>query len=130
MLVRLMGNLFAKPSIMTSVAVPGLPVILGGCIYLLWRSTSLVMFRWCDTAGLLPVIEATRSLAACFRPHLPGWFLYSVPDAAWASSGVLLFAAIWSGSGHPARHFWILLAPTLALAGEFAQFFRLLPGTF
>lgn len=123
-----MGNLRAKPS--TVVAAPGLLIVFGGCIYVLWRSESLVMFRWFDTVGLLPVIEAARSLAACFRPRLPGWFLYSVPDAAWASSGVLLFAAIWSGSCHPARHFWVLLAPSLALAGEFAQFLRLLPGTF
>jgi hypothetical protein len=61
---------------------------------------------------------------------MPSWMLYSLPDAAWASCGVFLFAALWSGSCHPSRHFWVLLAPTLTIGGEVAQFFRLLPGTF
>jgi hypothetical protein len=88
------------------------------------------MFRWFDAAGLLPAIEEVRLVAACVRAHLPEWFLYSLPDAAWSSCGIFLFAAIWSGSRHPARHFWVLLAPNLALGGEFAQLLRLLPGTF
>ena len=125
-----MANLRTKPSIVTLAAAPGLPLVFGGCIYVLWRSTSLLMFRWFDAAGLSPAIEDARLVAACVRSHLPGWFLYSVPDAAWVSCGVLLFAAIWSGSCHPARHFWLLLAPSLALGGEFAQLLRLLPGTF
>jgi hypothetical protein len=93
-----MGNPNAKPRILISVAAPALPIIFGGCIYLLWRSTSLVMFRWFNAAGLMPGIEPARSLAVCMRSHLPDWFVYSVPDAAWVSCGVLLFAAIWAGS--------------------------------
>jgi hypothetical protein len=88
------------------------------------------MFRWFEVAGLHPVIQRARLFATLLRPHLPTWFIYSLPDAAWVACGVLLFAAIWSGSSHPARHFWVLLAPSLALGGEFAQLFRLLPGTF
>src|SRR4029453_14887728 len=80
------------------------------------------MFRWFDAAGLSPAIAGARLVAACVRSHLPGWFLYSVPDAAWASCGVLLFAAIWSGSSHPARHLWVSLAPSLALAANFPRF--------
>jgi hypothetical protein len=125
-----MAQLHTKPSIVISAAAPGLPLVLGGCIYLLWRSTSLLMFRWFDAAGLLPAIAEVRLFAAFVRPHLPTWFIYSLPDAAWVACGVLLFAAIWSGSSHPVRHFWVLLAPSLALGGEFAQLFRLLPGTF
>ncbi|SRR6266480_7531173 len=125
-----MANVHTKPSIVTSAAAPGLPLVFGGCIYVLWRSTSLLMFRWFDAAGLLPAIQEARLTASSVRSHLPLWFLYSLPDAAWASCGVLIFAAIWSGSRHPARHFWVLLAPSLALGGEFAQLLRLLPGTF
>src|SRR6266480_1016958 len=34
-LVRPMANLHTKPSIVTSAAAPGLPLVFGGCIYLL-----------------------------------------------------------------------------------------------
>jgi hypothetical protein len=123
-------DLRRKPNIAISIAPPALLLVFGGCIYVLWRSTSLFMFRWFETAGLHPVIQHARLLAAPVHSHLPAWFLYSLPDAAWTSCGVFLFAAIWSGSCHPARHFWVLLAPSLALGGEFAQLLRLLPGTF
>jgi hypothetical protein len=115
---------------MSAIVAPALPLGFGGCIYVLWRSTSLLMFRWFEVAGLHPVIQHARLFATLLRRHLPTWFIYSLPDAAWVACGVLLFAAIWSGSSHPARHFWVLLAPSLALGGEFAQLFRLLPGTF
>jgi hypothetical protein len=105
-------------------------LFIGGLVYLLWRSTSLLMFRWFDFVGLHSVINAIRIASAPMRGHIPSWVLYSLPDAAWVACGVLLFAAIWTGSSHPARHFWVLLAPSLALGGEFAQLFRLLPGAF
>jgi hypothetical protein len=119
-----------KRSLLKSVAIPAAPLFIGGLVYLLWRSTSLLMFRWFDLVGLHSVVDAIRIVAAPMRDYMPSWTLYSLPDAAWVSCGVLLFAAIWSGSRHPARHFWVLLAPSLALSGEFAQLLSLLPGTF
>jgi hypothetical protein len=88
------------------------------------------MFRWFDVLGLHSVINAIRIASAPTGGHIPSWILYSLPDAAWASCGVFLFAAIWSGSYHPSRHFWVLLAPSLTISGEFAQLLRFLPGTF
>jgi hypothetical protein len=112
------------------MAVPATPLLIGGVIYLLWRSTSLLMFCWFDFLGLHSVIDAIRTATAPMRGYMPSWMLYSLADAAWASCGVFLFAALWSDSGHPSRHFWVLLAPTLTIGGEFAQFFHLIPGTF
>jgi hypothetical protein len=119
-----------KRSLLKSVGIPSAPLLIGGLVYLLWRSTSLFMFRWFDFLGLHSVINAIRIAFAPVRGYIPSWMLYSLPDAAWASCGVFLLAAIWSGSYHPSRHFWVLLAPSLALCGEFAQLFHLLPGTF
>jgi hypothetical protein len=119
-----------KRNVLTSVGIPAVPLLIGGLVYVLWRSTGLLMFRWFDFLGLHSVISAIRIASAPMRDYMPSWTLYSLPDAAWASCGVLLFAALWSGSWHPSRHFWVLLAPSLALGGEFAQLLRLLPGTF
>lgn len=88
------------------------------------------MFRWFDTFGIATFIDAARTYCAPAAPHVPHWLLYSWPDAAWASAGLLLFASIWSRSENAIRHFWIFLAPALAIGGELAQLLHLLPGTF
>jgi hypothetical protein len=91
-------NCFVKRSLLKSVCIPAAPLVMGGLAYLLWRSTSLLMFRWFDFLRLHSVINSVRITFAPVRGHIPTWMLYSLPDAAWASCGVLLFAAIWSGS--------------------------------
>lgn len=110
--------------------VSALPLFVGGMIYILWRSSSLLMFHWFTWLGVGAGIDAVREVSVLYLAVLPGWILYSLPDAAWVSTGVLLSAAIWAGSESRSRHFWIFLAPTLAVGAEFAQLFHLLPGTF
>src|SRR6478736_3226330 len=78
----------SRAKIMRAIAAPALPVGLGGCIYVLWRSNSLFVFRWFEIAGLHPVIQRARLFTACARPHLPTWFIYSLPDATWVACGV------------------------------------------
>jgi hypothetical protein len=96
----------------------------------LWRSQSLLMFGWFDLFGLHPIVMTAREACSNIRPQIPSWVLYSWPDAAWASTGLLVYAAIWSGSRSSARHFWILLPPVLTIAGELGQLLRIVPGTF
>lgn len=119
-----------KSQAFKSIFIPAVPLILGGLIYILWRSPTLLMFHWFEAAGLSSYIEAARGVSKGLAAFLPVWVLYSLPDAAWTAAGVLLFAAIWSGSQHRVRHLWVFLTPTLAIAGEFAQFFHIIPGTF
>ena len=47
-------------------------------------------------------------------------------DRLWASSGVFLFSAIWTGSRSSVRHIWIIIAPLLAIGGELAQAVRVI----
>ena len=110
--------------------LPILPLLAGGGIYVLWRSPSLLMFQWFDSLGLSSPIFAMRVEAAGLRPHLPVWFLYSLPDAAWVSCGMLLFAAIWSGSRNAYRHFWVALPLLLSIVAEYGQLLHLIPGTY
>lgn len=110
--------------------VPTAPVIIGGVIYVLWRTPTLLMFRWFDAVGLSHSIRDARSATAWLADHIPAWILYSWPDAAWAATGVLLFAAIWSGSQLRVRHIWVFLTPAIGVSSELAQRFHLVPGTF
>ncbi len=110
--------------------VASVPLLIGGVVYVLWRAPSLLMFEWFDYLGLAPLIGLLRAALSGVGNQLPGWILYSWPDAAWAMSGVMIFACIWRGSQSHARHAWIFLAPSLAIGSELAQCLGLLPGTF
>jgi hypothetical protein len=112
----------------TNVAASILLLAVGSLIYALWRSHSLLMFRWFDAVGIGPLIDRSRGYVHFI--HVADWIRYSLPDALWASSGVFLFSAIWTGSRSPVRHFWICIAPCLAIGGELAQAVHLIPGTF
>ena len=101
---------------------------VGGVIYALLRSPSLLMFRWFDAVGIAPLLDRCRGYVHGI--HVADWIRYSLPDALWASSGVFLFSAIWAGSRSPVRHFWICFTPFAAVGGEIAQSFGVVPGTF
>jgi hypothetical protein len=101
---------------------------IGGLIYALWRSPSLLMFHWFDAGGIAPIIDRSRGYVHSI--HVATWIRYSLPDALWACSGVFLFSAIWAESASPVRYIWISIAPLLAIGGELAQFMHLIPGTF
>ena len=44
-----------------------LPLVIGIAIYLLWRSTSLIVFEWLRLFGLLSPVLFSRDLAAPAR---------------------------------------------------------------
>ena len=48
---------------------------IGGMIYLMFRSESLVMFRWCETLHIREYVDSVR--ISC---TLPNWIVYSLPD--------------------------------------------------
>jgi hypothetical protein len=76
----------------------------------------------------MPMVTAVRTAAAAYRP--PGWLLYSAPDAAWLTFGMLLFAAIWRGTQHRIKYLWISIAPVAAISAEFGQRVGIVPGRF
>lgn len=57
-----------------------LPVVAGAAIYVLWRSPSILVFHWLDTAGAGPVVRSLRAQVAPARAWFPSWMLLSLPD--------------------------------------------------
>jgi hypothetical protein len=109
-----------------------LPVFVGGMIYLAFRDTSLLMFRWAGWLALDGAIEAMRSHTLPYRPGIPDWVLFSVPDGVWVFACTAFFARLWHDGHWAFRLFWIGLGPALAIGGELGQlpFVGLVPGTF
>ena len=109
-----------------------LPILVGGLIYLAFRDTSLLMFRWAGWIGLDAAIDAMRVHTLPFRPGIPDWVLFSVPDGVWVFACTAFFARLWHDGHWAFRLFWIGLGPVLAIGGELGQlgFIGLVPGTF
>jgi len=109
-----------------------LPILVGGLIYLAFRDTSLLMFRWAGWLGVDRAIDAMRVVTLPHRPGIPEWILFSVPDGVWVFACTAFFARLWHDGHWAYRAFWIGLGPVLAIGGELGQlsFIGLVPGTF
>lgn len=109
------------------VYVSGLSLFLffiGGMIYLMFRSESLVMFHWFEA---LHVKEYVVSLHMSYI--LPQWIVYSLPDGLWLCSYVLIVSVIWDfelRQGYP----YIFSLPFVAIVSELAQAIGWMRGTF
>jgi hypothetical protein len=133
----------ARPATAGQQGIPGpglgyvlvycaLPILVGGLIYLAFRDTSLLMFRWAGWIGMDSAIEAMRVHSLPHRAAIPDWVLFSVPDGVWVFACTAFFARLWHDGHWAFRVFWIGLGPALAIGGELGQlpFIGLVPGTF
>lgn len=107
-----------------------LPLFLGTMIYLLFRTTSLLVFDWLGFVGLLGPLMDFREFMAPVQSSLPEWFLFSLPDGLWVYSWVASMVLVWGRISGFQSGFWILIGPVLGCGSELAQYGMLLPGTF
>ena len=73
-------------------------LLIGGLIYLLFRTSSLKMFGWYKTIGLGEFTNGLRKLTIPFADKIPDWILFSLPDGLWIFSYVSLVLFIWNNS--------------------------------
>jgi hypothetical protein len=107
-----------------------LPIVVGGLIYILFRTDTLLMFRWADALALTGPIARGRAAVAPLLPWVPGFVLFSIPDGVWVFSATAFFARLWSDGPLWMRVLWIGAAPAMAIGGELGQIVGLVPGTF
>lgn len=105
-------------------------LILGGMIYILFRSNSLLMFDWFEQFGILDFIVKSRNLINPKTHLVPRWILYSAPDGLWLFSYICFMFVIWKNSVTTKNIIWIILLPIYAFYTEFGQFFGFISGTF
>ena len=103
------------------------PLIIGGILYLGYRSQELLMFRWVNFLGLSNIVSLWREF--CFQHPLPGWCYYALPDGLWLLSYILLIYIIWDS--HTWKSIiWIYALPTIAITSELIQLLDSRFGTF
>ncbi|HJL18266.1 MAG TPA: hypothetical protein RMH99_21560 [Sandaracinaceae bacterium LLY-WYZ-13_1] len=105
------------------------PVVLGGVIYLGWRTRGLLLWDWAAEAGLDAALGALRGglLAALAAP--PAWVRFSLPDALWVYALTWSVARLQRPSRPLVRAAWLSVPALLGPGAELLQLVGL-PGTF
>jgi hypothetical protein len=106
-----------------------LPTIIGGFIYIIYRSDSLLMFKWFDYLGLESIINILRN-SSIANIKLPDILIYSIPDALWIFSFTYIMLLLWDFKISKQSIIWILIGPIIGIGSELLQYISIIPGTF
>lgn len=115
---------------MNKLGIALIALLVGGLIYILWRSETLMMFVWFEHIGLNNVFGSMRNSTSGVSVSLPNWFLFSLPNALWLFSGLLVFDFIWGSKLSASKLFWLSFFWMVAVGAEVSQALDILPGTF
>lgn len=105
-------------------------MIVGGLIYLLWRSEDMLMFYAAETLGLREFINHARIAIGPAPEWIPDIILFSLPDAVWVYSGTSFFSRLWRGSNRLVWASFTSVFTIAAVGSEVGQLFGIVPGTF
>ena len=106
------------------------PILLGGLMYLSWRSTTLVIFGWLDALGFSGSVQAIRAVTTPWKESIPDWVLFSLPDALWSYAFTCGLCFVWASHKCWQRSFWIFAPLVLSVSIECLQASGFLVGTF
>lgn len=105
-------------------------LLLGGAIYILWRSTDIVLFGWLDAVGATEWVTSARDVARRWGRWLPPGVLYSLPDLLWVYSATACFHVLGPGTTPRGRTGWSMLGVGTGLIHETGQGLGLFRGTY
>lgn len=106
-----------------------LPLILGGLIYISFRSLSLRMFnwfKWCEIDFFTSII---RDLIHPLKNQIPSWFYFSLPDGLWIYSFSSALLIYWNNDFKKVKY-WLLIPFASGILIEILQGFKLFHGRF
>ena len=106
-----------------------IPLIIGGIIYISFRSKNLVMFQWFDNIGISFFTNYIRYLFSPVKPYLSEWFYYSLPDGIWIFSFTTTLIIFWDFSFEKVK-IWLVAPIFSGIFFEILQFFFEFLGTF
>lgn len=105
------------------------PLLLGGLLYILFRSTTLRMFKWLTFVGLDNVIQYARINVFQLKNQIPSWAYFSLPDGLWIYSFTSAILIHWNNDWQKVK-IWLLIPFITGFLIEIFQGFKLFPGTF
>jgi len=105
-------------------------LLSGSVLYILFRPTTLLMFHWVDSLGLIESVGTVRSHVHTSNGYLPYWAIYSLPFALWVLSYLFFLSGVWGKSISLGRVAWFWSIPIIAITAELAQGLHIIPGHF
>ena len=108
-----------------------LTMLVGGLLYVLWRSDSLFMFGWFRSLGAERIVAGLRAAARPYRNNVPDWAIYSLPQGLWCFSGLIALRAIWQRvPDSPGLYIWSVAFAVACFTLEWGQLLGMVPGQF
>jgi hypothetical protein len=104
--------------------------LLGGLIYVLFRTESIRFFDYLTYVELDKPLSIIRSITLPMNQFIPEWVIYSLPDGLWLFSFSLVINKIWTKEDKIQFWFWMLLFPSTAFIWEIGQASHFINGTF
>lgn len=105
------------------------PLLIGGLIYISFRSTSLRMFEWFNSIGLQNSMNLYRYNVSGLKDLLPQWVYFSLPDGLWVYSFSSALIIFWNNDIKKIK-FWLLIPCISGILVELLQSLKFFPGTF
>ena len=107
-----------------------LSILFGGVIYIAFRISSIILFKWIDYIVLIDPVENLRIVTLPYKEYLPDWFLYSLPDGLWMFSYSCIVLVIWKSKITKYSLLWLLSLPMISILFEALQYYDYINGTF
>jgi hypothetical protein len=107
-----------------------LSICAGGLIYICFRSSDLMMFRWFDYLHCSDAISQIRNISNVYKIENSDWLIYSLPDGLWMFSFTTIILYIWRNTINRKNFAWIIIMPIIAFCTEICQKYDLINGTY
>lgn len=104
-------------------------MLLCGCgIYLLFRSKSLYIYKWCAALGFSDSINTLRYVVSDWP--VSEFVKYCLPDGLYCAAYILIMDAIWHKENEWLKFAIIFLVPFVTISSEVLQYMGVVRGTF
>lgn len=103
-------------------------ITIGGLIYLVFRTRTLVMFHFIPNDLIMKLNHLYEYSCANFQ--IPDFIIYNLPTSLWTISYIILMQLILENNVGLHRFLWIYLLPMLLCFTEIFQLSSFIPGTF
>lgn len=107
-----------------------IPIIVGGFLYILFRSENLLMFKWVKSIRLTDEISSIRNFTLEIKYWIPKWIYFSLPDAIWVYSFSSALILIWKPKSFKILLLTLSIPFILGSGIEILQLFKFFEGTF
>jgi hypothetical protein len=122
-------NPLSRPAVCAAIVVHVLaPLLMGASVYVIHRSTDLLLWRWTTALGADDLLASLRTAASPIAASMPAIVSNLLPAISWSYAFVVAVGLVWVGAKKQRTYVGIVVATVLA--SEAAQGVGLLPGTF